>query len=63
MSQPIWHPPNIERYTNKPTQRYQAFSAKQKMVIWLAAVVSSWLMGLGVVKLSLILYAMLGQLI
>lgn len=63
MSQPIWHPPNIERYTCKPARRYQAFSPKQKIVIWLVAVILSWLMGLGVVKLGLMLYALLGQLI
>lgn len=60
MSQSIWHPPNSKRCTCKPTKRYQAFSAQQKILIWLAALVLSWLMGLGVVKLSLILYAMLG---
>ncbi len=59
MSQPIWLPPNLEQYTCKPMQRYQTFPPKQKILIWLVAVFLTWLMGLGVVKLSLILYALL----
>ena len=61
MSQPIWHPPRIEHDTSKPTRRYRAFSPKEKIMIWLAALASSWLMGLGVVKLSLMLYTVLRQ--
>jgi hypothetical protein len=60
MSQAIWRPPNFEHYTCKPAQRYQDFSHNQKIVVWLLALVSSWLMGLGVVKLGLMLYAILG---
>lgn len=63
MSQSVWHPPNIERYTGKPIPSYRALSHKQKVLIWLLAVASSWLMGLGVVKLSLILYVVLGQVV
>lgn len=63
MSQSVWRPPNIDRYTGQPTQCYRAFSPKQKVLIWLLAVVLSWFMGLGVVKLSLILYDVLGQVI
>ena len=63
MLQPLWHPPNIEHYICTPTRCYRAFSPKQKILIWLLTVVLSWLMGLGVVKLSLILYDMLRQVI
>lgn len=63
MSQLIWNPPNLDYYSNKPSQCYQDLSHNQKVLIWLLAVGSSWLMGLGVVKLCLMLYATVGQVI
>ena len=56
MTQSNWRPPNIERYTCKPTRSYQDFSPKQKISIWLLAILSTWLMGLGVVKLILMMF-------
>lgn len=63
MFQPIWYPPEIERYTCRPTRPYRPLSPLQKIMIWFAALLASWLMGLGVVKLSLVLYTVLGRLI
>lgn len=63
MSQPNWHPPGIKGYGYNPTRRSQAFSPKQKIITWLAALLSTWLMGLGLVKLSVMLYGVLKQLV
>ena len=62
MSQPIWNLSAIEPYTCKPARHYPSVSPKQKIMIWLVALLASWLMSLGLVKLTLTLYGMLGHL-